>query len=203
MPGKPALRPQDPDVTGGYYQPVRAKLAAQDGTHDAFALERLKCNLANAPPDLTAMFNAMIKPNQNPVIASVTLDPAGAATPLFMSGQTTPPAPTMVAPGAAVTLEAAWTAETPETYPVFNALTQAIDTHREALSVSWYATDGSFAHDRTGRSEMETDLTTDNTWTAPTMPTCDAPPCIVHFFVVLRDIRGGVDFAEAALQVGS
>jgi hypothetical protein len=197
MPGKPALRPQDPDVTGGFYQPVRATLTANDGsTEIAFALERLKCNLANAPADITAMFNMMIKPNQNPTIASVTLDPGGAASPLFeMKQAVAPPMPT-VAPGAEVALEVAWTEGTPESYPVYNLVTRAIVTHRESLSVSWFATEGSFAHDRTGRGETETDLTSDNSWTAP------LDPGVVHFWILLRDIRGGVDFAETAVMVG-
>jgi hypothetical protein len=196
MQGKPALRPQDPDVTGGFYQPVRAKLLDGGDMQIAFALERLKCPLANATSDITAMFNMMIKPNQNPAIASVTLEPSGAATPLFAMGQTAAPVAAPVAPGAPVTLEVAWTAATPETYPVYNLVTQQIDTHRESLSVSWFATDGSFEHDRTGRGEDETDLTTDNVWTAPTTPG------LVHFWFLLRDIRGGVDFVETALMVG-
>jgi hypothetical protein len=199
MQGKPALRPQDPDVTGGFYQPVRATLTDGDAVEKAFALERLKCNLANAPADITAMFNMMIKPNQNPTLASVTRDPAGTPTLLFDVNQPASaamPMP-MVAPGEKVTLEAAWTAATPETYPVFNPQTQALDTHRESLSVSWFATDGSFDHDRTGRGENETDLTTDNVWTAPM-----TPGVTVHFWILLRDIRGGVDFAEAAMVVG-
>jgi hypothetical protein len=198
MPGKPPLRPQDPDVTGGFYQPVRAVLATSDGEETAFQLERLKCHLANAPADITAAFNMMIKPNQNPAIASVTLDPAGTPTTLFAMNQAAAPAMPTVAAGAPVTLEVAWSDTTPETYPVFNLVTQMLDTHRESLSVSWFATDGSFEHDRTGRGEMETDLTTDNVWTAPT-----TPGAVVHFWVLLRDIRGGVDFAETALMVGS
>jgi hypothetical protein len=196
MPGKPPLRPQDPDVTGGFYQPVRATLTDGGATEIAFALERLKCNLANAPADVTAMFNALIKPNQNPTIASVTLDPSGTPTTLFSHGQAAQPAMAPIAPGAAVTLEVAWPADTPETYPVFNLVTQTLDMHRESLSVSWFATDGSFAHDRTGRDETEQDLTTDDVWTAPTTSG------VVYVFVLLRDIRGGVDFAEAAVMVG-
>jgi hypothetical protein len=195
MPGKPALRPQDPDVTGGFYQPVRAVLATSDGEETAFQLERLKCHLANAPADITAMFNMMIKPNQNPAIASVTLDPAGTATTLFQMKQVAAPAMQTVVAGTPTTLEVAWTDATPETYPVFNLVTQALDTHRESLSVSWFATDGSFEHDRTGRGETETELTTDNVWTAP------VTPGVVHFWILLRDIRGGVDFAETAVMV--
>jgi hypothetical protein len=197
MAGKPPLRPQDPDVTGGFYQPVRAKVTDGDTVLRAFALERLKCPLANAPADITAMFNMMIKPNQNPAIAGVTLDPAGMATALFTMKQANAPAPATVAAGAPVTLEVAWTAETPESYPVFDLVTKTLATHRESLSVSWFATDGSFEHDRTGRGESETDLTTDNVWTAP------VTPGLVHLWFLLRDIRGGVDFAETTVMVGS
>jgi hypothetical protein len=196
MPGMPPLRPQDPDVTGGFYQPVRATLTDGDITERAFALERITCRLANAPADVTAMFNAMIKPNQNPSIASLTLDPSGAAVALFTRGQTAMPPTPAVAQAAPVTLEVAWPESTPESYPVFNLVTQTLETHRESLSVSWFATDGSFEHDRTGRGETEPDLTTDNVWTAP------ATPGVVHFWVLLRDIRGGVDFAETAIRVG-
>jgi hypothetical protein len=197
MAGKPPLRPQDPDVTGGFYLPVRATLVDGEVTERAFALERLKCRLANAPADVTAMFNAMIKPNQNPAIASLTLDPAGTPTTLFAAGQATAPAMPTVAAGAPVTLRVAWSDATPETYPVFNLVTQTLDTHRESLSVSWFATDGSFEHDRTGRGETETDTTTDDVWTAP------LTPGVVHFWILLRDIRGGVDFVETAVIVGS
>jgi hypothetical protein len=201
QPGKPPLRPQDPDVTGGFYQPVRATLVDGEVTEVAFALERLKCRLANAPPDITGMFNQMIKLNGNPAIASVTLDPAGTPVALFTAGQdmappTVPATPPTVAQGAAVTLEVAWPADTPESYPVWNLVTQTLDTHRESLSVSWFATDGSFAHDRTGRGETEPDLTSNDVWTAPTTLG------LVHLWVLLRDIRGGVDFAETQVMVG-
>jgi hypothetical protein len=199
MAGKPPLRPQDPDATGGFYQPVRARLVVGDVTETAFALERLKCHLANAPADITAMFNAMIKPNQNPTIASMTLDPAGVPFPLFTKGQAAIPEPPTVAPGTPLTLEVAWTDTTPETYPVFNLVTQMLETHRESLSVSWFATDGTFLHDRTGRGENEDDLTTDDVWTAPAVPV--SADGVVHFWVLLRDIRGGVDFIETAVKV--
>jgi hypothetical protein len=139
----------------------------------------------------------MAKPNQNPTIASLTLQADTTSVALFTQGQAAAPAAAAVAPGATVNLEAAWTEATPETYPVFNLVTAALDMHRESLSVSWFATGGSFVHDRTGRGETEPELTTDNTWTAP------ETPGLVHFWVLLRDARGGVDFAEASIQVGA
>jgi hypothetical protein len=196
MAGQPPLRPQDPDVTGGFYQPVRARLTDGSDVVTAFALERLTCRLANAPSDITAQFNMMIKPNQNPTIASVTLDPAGTPVTLFAAGQPAAAATPTVAAGTPVTLEVAWPETTPETYPVFDLVTQMLDTHRESLSVAWFATDGSFQSDRTGRGETETELTTDDVWTAP------KTTGLVHFWTLLRDSRGGVDFAEMALMVG-
>ena len=190
--GKPPIRPRDPDVTGGFYQPVRAIL--QGGTI-AFALERIKCPLANAPVDITGMFNMTYKANVNPTLKSVTLDPDGTPQDLFVKDQ--PQVPHSVSSGAAVTLATTWTDDTPESYPVFNTTTQQLDTHREALSVSWYATGGTFDHDRTGRGEAETEVTTTNVWTAPEV----VEKTTVHLFVVLRDSRGGVDFAGFDLEV--
>ena len=42
------FRPRDPDMTGGYYQPLRADLAGAD---TAFELARIQCDLAGADAD--------------------------------------------------------------------------------------------------------------------------------------------------------
>jgi hypothetical protein len=196
MTGQAPLRPQDPDVTGGFYQPVRATLAADGATEVAFALERITCKLTNAPTDVATTFDQTDKPNTNPSVAGWTAEVGGAPTPLFTAGQAAAPAPLTVAPSMPVTFEVAWPASTPESFLVWNLVTQVLETHREALSVSWFATDGTFEHDRTGRGETETELTTDDVWTAP------KTPGLVHLWVLLRDSRGGVDFAEAAVMVG-
>lgn len=208
--GKPPLRPRDPDVTGGFYQPVRAFLETPDGDYTAFALERLRCPLANAPQDVTAMFNMLNKtPNTNPTIASVTLDPDGDPVALSLAGPGGTPsaAPTVVFAGGRYTLRVAWPETSPEPFPVWNILKQALEMHRESLSVSWFTTAGEFVNDSTGRGELETEscagnpdllptcLTTINDWTAP------ATPGVVSLWAVLRDNRGGVDFAEVRLEV--
>jgi len=197
MQGQSPLRPQDPDVTGGFYQPVRVTLTADGSKEVAFALERITCKLTNAPTDVATTFDQTDEPNTNPVIASFTATSAsgGAPATLYAAGQATAPAPLTVAASAPLTFEVAWPAATPESYPVWNLVTQMLETHREALDVSWFATDGGFEHDRTGRAETETELTTDDVWTAP------ATPGLVHLWVLLRDSRGGVDFAEAAVMV--
>lgn len=88
-----------------------------------------------------------------------------------------------------------WPADTVETFPVYDIVGQALVDHRESMRVSWFATDGSFAHERTGRDEGDLATDTSNRWTAP------SSPGVVHLWVVLRDSRGGVDYASYDLMV--
>jgi hypothetical protein len=191
----PGVRPRDPDVTGGYYQPVRANLSTPTGTLTGFDLERIRCDLANAPADVTVMYNANYVLNSNPTIISVALDPDGAATTLFASGAPAPATLATVSAGQAVTLRVSWADASAETYLVWNLASHTLDTHREALTVSWFTTAGLFAHDSSGRDEQDPADDTDDVWTAPTTP---GP---VYFWAVLTDIRGGVDFAQAKVEV--
>jgi hypothetical protein len=57
------------------------------------------------------------------------------------------------------------------------------------MRVAWYASAGDFDAQSTGRGETDPVLFTDNTWTVP------SAPGKVHIWIVLRDSRGGVDFA--------
>jgi hypothetical protein len=191
------VRPRDPDATGGYYVPLRANTVAADGADLlGFAFERIQCNLANAPSDVARAFNMTYLPTLSPVIADVVLDPDGApATALGANGA--PPEGQSAASGAALTLRTAWTADSAETYVRYDPTTRALIMPREALRVSWFATAGKYEHDRTGRTGDELDLFTDNVWTAPVV----AAPTLVHFWVVLRDERGGVDYATFDLTV--
>ncbi len=74
-------------------------------------------------------------------------------------------------------------------------MTLTLDMQRESLRVSWFATGGAFAHDVTGRAQTDTETFTQNVWTAPESP---GP---VYLWAVLRDDRGGVDFAAAEIDV--
>jgi len=203
----PLARPRDPDVTGGFYQPVRATMPGPGGgLLRAFDLQRIQCRLANASLEIAQQFNNPYDPasnpngysaNLNPLLAAVTLAvPGGSPDPLMpvVSGQPAP-APASVAPGQRVTLEASWSAETAENFPVYDIRTVALVPQREALRVSWFATAGVFDHDVTGRDADDPALSAANDWVAPEV----AGP--VHLWLVLRDSRGGVDFAEFALEV--
>jgi hypothetical protein len=192
---KPGARPADPDTTGGYYQPVRATWPDGGGLV-AFALPRILCPLgAIAPTDIAGAYANEYRPNVNPTLAAVTLDPDGAGTPLYEAGDTVF-APGSVGAGQLITFEARWEPAVQETFEVYDLTTHLLAEQTESLRLSWFATAGEFEHERTGRTADEAGTAfTRNTWRAP------AVAGRVHVFLVLRDSRGGVDFATAELEV--
>lgn len=168
------LRPRDPDVTGGYYQPVRLTVQPDDPSAAlvvAFGQTRLRCNVASAAAEVAAEYQRRYVPNQNPVLL-----PLEASAPLDA-----------VPAGARVTFRAAWPESSVESYVAIDVAEQRVVDRRETMRVSWFATAGTFEHDRTG--------VPDNAWTAPT------ERGTVHLFVVLRDDRGGVAFASHPVVV--
>jgi hypothetical protein len=180
MQGMPPLRPRDPDVTGGYYQPVR--LTESGAT--AFALVRIGCSLSQGGTVNQIEYAKTYMPNQNPKIQPVTAAMDGSAVEL-----------TAIPAGKQLLLTSGWTPESVESFPVYDIASQRLVSHREALRVAWFASGGSFLHEVTGRGEDEQETTTDNTWTAP------AEAGVVHLWTVLRDSRGGVDFASYDVTV--
>ena len=207
-PGQPPLRPRDPDVTGGYYQPVRAILIGGGpggGDLYSFGLSRIRCDLANAPAADAAEYNRTYTLNINPHLASVT-GKVSSASPLPLPREGMTPGGNVLGPvpaGATITVRADWTAESRESYPVWETATQSggtgsggkLVTHFEALRVSWFGTGGAFAHDRSGRGETETETFTEVEWKAP-----DAPGQ-VFVWAVLRDSRGGVDWGAFRIEI--
>ena len=98
-----------------------------------------------------------------------------------------------------MTLQASWTDDSSESFLVYDITAHDLATQQESLRLSWFATAGVFMHDRSGRSGDEIVMYgqnfTQNVWTAP------LTPGLVHLWFVLRDSRGGVDFAEAQINV--
>lgn len=176
------LRPRDPDATGGYYQPLRADLT---GTDSAFELARIHCDLADADAMDAATFAAAYQLNLNPQLLPLTATIDGVPTSL-----------TAIPSGARVTLEASWPDTSAETFAYFNPVAQVVTTQRESMQVAWYSTGGALDSESTGRSSEDPATTTDDGWGAP------STAGTVHLWVVLRDSRGGVDFAEYDLAVG-
>lgn len=179
------VRPRDPDITGGFFLPIRARLAG-DGADSltAFGFARLVCNLANAPGELAAQFQAQYKRNTNPTLLPIEAHLEGASAPAALDA---------VPHGAHLVLRASWRPEDAETYALFDVENQAIMMRRESLRVSWFATAGSYTQDRSGRTEDEPETFTENTWTAPDEAR------ISHLSFVLRDARGGMAFTTIAV----
>jgi hypothetical protein len=174
------FRPRDPDSTGGFYQPVRATL----GGLVAFRLERVICNLPNAPITTAIALAKDYKPNQNPTLAPLTLSVNGAAVSLDQ-----------VPAGQSVELATGWAAGDAETFPVFDPDTLSLVPQREALRVSWFVTAGTLTAEVTGSDADDPATTTTTTWLSP------ATVGAVHAWLVLRDSRGGIDFAPYDLTV--
>lgn len=190
--GQEPYRPRDPDSTGGYYLPVRTVVSGLgEQTLTAFAMERITCNLVGASALVIQDYNARHTPNANPSIEALDIVNANATHVSFADG------PITVQSGAEIALQAAFASDSAETYPVFDSDTQALIDHRESLRLFWFATDGEFTHDRTGRAEDDPETTTDNNWTAPQVTSAT----VVHLWLVLRDSRGGVDFVGYDLTV--
>lgn len=171
-PTNPEPRPRDPDATGGYYQPL---LVTLDGA-PSVALLRLRCNLRGASMPVADAFRARYTANRNPQLATVVV-------------------PSAVRVGETIELVATWAADDAEIFPVFDVLTQQLVDHREALRVSWFATAGQLALERSGRAADDLALDARNQFTAP------ATPGRVHLWIVLRDSRGGVGWQSADLDV--
>jgi hypothetical protein len=101
--GEPPGRPVDPDPTGGYYQPTRARAPDLAPESVTIAETRLLCTLASFSPEVVAAYQQRYHRNTNPAIAAFGV--AGAPAPWAEA-----PAPNTVAAGALVPLEVSWPA---------------------------------------------------------------------------------------------
>jgi hypothetical protein len=218
-------RPVDPDPTGGYYQPVQVVASSADGESVAVFRTRLACGLAGGSGDQQATYGHGYHINTNPEVAALDIVGTGAMKLVPHTGGATNP----VKAGQSVTFEVSW-AKCPltdacgdgicgpdesttgcpadctplmgctgaERYVNLDLVKNEIVDQRERISVSWFATAGSFASDTTGRDSSDTATTSDDVWTAPAQPPQQNP---VILWVVLLDDRGGVGWAEYALDV--
>jgi hypothetical protein len=208
MPGEPTGRPVEPDATGGYFQPVLARLYDDESSLELLKV-RIACGLAGATQAQAAEYARRYTRNVAPEVLELGLDDGSIS----------------VEPGEHVQLRAAW-ADCPrepecgdglcsldeqhecmqdcvsspgcggaETHVFFDPIDLAVEVRREAISVAWFASAGSFDDPRTGTGSDELESSSRNGWTAP------LEPQIVHAWVVLRDDRGGVAWADLDLRV--
>jgi hypothetical protein len=225
QPGEPAGRPVDPDPTGGYYAPVRVRLASSGSVVDATGQTRLVCDLAQVTREQLIEYRKSYRTNENPAIGSLTIErPSGEEV---LAAEGSEAGPTHVRAGERLTLRAGWSPcpavascgdgicgeqETAgncaadctrprgcsgaEPYVFIDPLSRKLLPKRESIRVSWFSASGSFDSDHTGRPEEEADTPySDNGWTAP------ATPGRARIWVVLRDDRGGVGWQSYAIAV--
>ena len=189
--GQPAVRPRDPDSTGGFYLPVQVLFPnLATGALSGFAMERITCGLANAPALVVGDYNSKYQANQDPGIdhTDILLDAAGNSKQLDDGKQS-------VTAGASVSIVASFAPGSAETFPVYDAQSEALVDQQESLHMSWFVTGGTFEHDRTGVAAGEDATSTSNQWTAP------AQPGAYFLWLVLRDSRGGTDYRAYQIQV--
>lgn len=211
-------RPADPDVTGGYYQPLRAVLPVSGSGNLTIGASRISCGVAGASADNVAEFRSRYHANENPVIASLAID--------GVTVEPDPSKPASVAANKLVTLHVEWPVcpatdvcgdgicgadETrasceadcakpagckgSERFVYYDTENQKITVRNEEMRVSYFATSGSFEVDRTGRSEEDREATTEVGYTTP------SAAGRYLLWLVLRDARGGVGWGSYSFDV--
>jgi hypothetical protein len=194
-PGQPSGRPVDPDVTGGFYQPLLAWL----GATPVLGGVRLECPLSGASPADTRNFNAQYHVNTNP--APLALEAVRAdGTSMVLTDD----AAHALLPGEAVQLRVTLPAcDTDaeacggaENYVVYDALSRTIVQRAEAIVLSWYASDGVFAEPRTEATPADDGgLVAGETWTLPKRSG------FATVWAVARDDRGGAGWLAGTVDI--
>ena len=173
------FRPRDPDSTGGYYQPLRVDL---EGAEPVFHLQRIACGLGGATSDVAMQFGAEYALNQNPKLLQLSARVSGESVALDR-----------IPSAASVELSVSF-AEA-EYYVYYDLSAQSLTRKRESLRVLWYVATGKLDTGASGRAEDDLASTTENRWHAPSAAGKST------LWLVLRDSRGGVDFATYDIDV--
>ncbi|HTM44649.1 MAG TPA: hypothetical protein VL137_06815, partial [Polyangiaceae bacterium] len=204
------------------YQPLRVLAKGSDIPYSV-GLTRIDCGIARVTTQQSLDFAKRYRDNENPTIDNVVMNPGRSAISLSSDAATTatvahgkhvtlrtswPSCPLKPHCGDGFCgagedrTNCADDCSDPhgctgsEPYVAFDPAARKLVDRREAMRVSWYATDGTFDHDRSGRAEAEAATTySDNGWLAPDKR---GP---VRVWVVLRDDRGGVGFGSYFIVV--
>ncbi len=211
VPGRPA----DPDLTGGFYQPV---LVGQDEA--AVGSIRLLCGPSGLSVAELISFNRGYRPNEHPAFASVTRQSDGSSQEIAADETLE------LSAGEELRLRANWAScpEAPEcgdglctagenstdcaadcqtdpvgctgaeTYLLADVETRTTVTRREKLSLAWFTTGGVFETSVT--DDLDEQGYTENVWTAPDSA------ATLQIWLVLRDDRGGVVWRTINVVVG-
>jgi hypothetical protein len=150
----------------------------------AIGLERVICDLPEASLAEARAFQSAYHVNHNPTLVGLS----------FTATDGSPIDPAAISAGAAITIQATWTAGAIETFPVFDRQSRTIVDTAETLNASWYVTGGELGQPATTITDI-TAVAAATGWTAPASATT------VELALILRDSRGGSDIARATLSV--
>jgi hypothetical protein len=216
--GGVAGRPVDPDLSGGYHQPVI--VGSELGT--ALGSVRIACGTVGMPNAEVIRFTRGYRPNENPEIDRLEIAgdkaiPQGgekAGVPVRARQRLDLRAVWAACPRQPVCGDGLCTADEnqsscpgdcrdnprgctgAESYLWANPDLRVVQARREGIVASWFASSGAFAEEQTGRTETDEDgVDTTNVWIAPDTPG------IVHLWIVVRDDRGGVGWGQYVLKV--
>lgn len=226
VPEDTSFRPADPDVTGGYYQPLRVVYRpTPDLLIPSIAKVRIRCGLPGASQEQTQQYNRFYHLNSNPRIESVSIN--GQAVDTSAAG-----APFALGPGQSVTIRVTWPAcpltdtcgdgtcgptETKEVAPgqceadckvekscggaerylAYRLETRSLGETREVMRVSWFAAEGGGAF-ADDRTGRDAEDATNFTENTFAAPTT---PGTYPVWAVLRDDRGGITWAAFRVVV--
>jgi hypothetical protein len=176
-----------PDVSGGFYIPVRVRAHMGQETLDVVYGLRL------ALP-------GVLPPNHNPKVASASLvgEPLDASPMLVSELSTDPAAPTPVAAGSEPVLRLTLTDDSFEIYPQLTGAppNTMVTMVPEKPRFLWYASAGLFTEDTTGADQPDTKLKLDD-------PKHHRPAVgdRIDLWVVIHDDRAGTAFTRRYLVV--
>ncbi len=193
--GEPAGRPADPDGTGGFFQPG---IVGGAGASSSEFEVRVQCSLASVTREVSALFEQRYHANSNPEIARI-------ARVFSDHVEFIPDGVELDAtPRERVRLRVEWddcvddtSCAGAEHYVSYDVDAKQLKDRREALTVSWLTSAGSFTSPRSGRSETDLATTSESEWIAPESAATGT------LFIVLRDSRSGAAFRTIPVRVAA
>ncbi|MDB4989241.1 MAG: hypothetical protein JWN04_4419 [Myxococcaceae bacterium] len=220
--GQPAGRPVDPDVSGGYKIPLIIGLNSEVDSQAILYEQRISCGIANVTPATNVEFNQRYHSNQNPAVSlllavrastgvqqqlappdTLQVSP-GELVNLAVVWDTCPTVdacgdgvcgPDETASSCAGDCSKALGCGGQERYVDLDRQSGALVDRRELMRVAWYATAGTYDHERTGVDDRDQSNSSLNGWRAP------AAPGDYTLWAVLRDSRNGVGYRQVAVSV--
>lgn len=175
------VRPRDPDLTGGFFQPVLVRAFSEIWAHP----QRVACGLPWAPADVARVFAERYRPNRNPAPPTLEAEVGGSA--LLLDA--------LPRQSGHITLRARWSSEDAETYLWWDPSLRDLRERRESMRLSWFVSAGQLDTAVTGGDEGDLATESVNGWQPPEGP---GPQTI---WLVLRDARGGTGVAEVRVRV--